>query len=192
MVMHLMYNVTNEKKVQTHGVCRRRYIPQRPGNKRRFHLDHAHPAWTERRHLYPGGNVLKSILLPIPVHLSVSSLVHRFLRLDFISAARRSQAWELSSLLTISCERIFRLVVSAGLAVVSDNLEAANHLTDGEESDALGSNDTAGNKLSIAEVAGLLEHVLGRLEEGAVLEGSPESLVGVLEGGDGTIATILR
>lgn len=69
--------------------------------------------------------------------------------------------------------------------MVSDNLEAANHLTDGEETEALGSNDTGGGELGIAEVAGLLEDVLGCLEEGASLEGSPEGLVGVLESGHG-------
>lgn len=69
--------------------------------------------------------------------------------------------------------------------MVSDNLEAANHLTDGEETEALGSNDTGGGELGIAEVAGLLEDVLGCLEEGASLEGSPKGLVGVLESGHG-------
>jgi hypothetical protein len=74
--------------------------------------------------------------------------------------------------------------------MVADNLEAANHLADGEETDAFGGNDTAGNKLRVAEVAGLLEQVLGSLEDGAVLERPPEALVGVLESGDGTIVTI--
>lgn len=76
-------------------------------------------------------------------------------------------------------------MVRGGLAVVSDNLEAANHLTDGEETEALGGNDTGGGELGVAEVAGLLEDVLGCLEEGASLEGSPEGLVGVLESGHG-------
>lgn len=71
--------------------------------------------------------------------------------------------------------------------MVTDNLETANHLTDGEETQALGGNNTTGNELTVADVTGLLDKVLGSLEESAVLEGFPEGLVGVLEGGDGTM-----
>lgn len=78
-------------------------------------------------------------------------------------------------------------MVRGGLAVVTDNLETANHLTDGEETQALGGNNTTGNELTVADVTGLLDKVLGSLEESAVLEGFPEGLVGVLEGGDGTM-----
>lgn len=66
--------------------------------------------------------------------------------------------------------RLARLVVATGLAVVADDLEAAKHLTDGEEADELGKNDAAGGELSGAEVAGLGKEVLGRVEGGAVLD----------------------
>jgi hypothetical protein len=77
------------------------------------------------------------------------------------------------------------LVVRGGLAVVANELHAANHLADGEETDALGEDDTAGGELGGAEVAGLVEEVLGGAEDSAVLDGSPEVLVVGLDGGDG-------
>lgn len=80
-----------------------------------------------------------------------------------------------------------RLVVRTGLAVVADELEAADHLADGEEADALGEDDAAGGELGGAEVAGLGEEVLGRGEDGAVLDGLPEVLVVGLDVGDGAV-----
>lgn len=82
-------------------------------------------------------------------------------------------------------------MVGARLAVVSNNLEAANHFSDGEETEALGSDDTAGHKLRVADVAGLLQNVLRSLEQGAVLERLPQVLIDVLKGGDGTASTEL-
>lgn len=76
-------------------------------------------------------------------------------------------------------------MVGAGLAVVSDNLEAANHLTDGEESEAFSGYNTTGDELCVADVAGQLEQVLGSLEQCAILERVPQVLIDVLEGGKG-------
>ena len=45
--------------------------------------------------------------------------------------------------------------------MVADNLHAADHLADGEETDALGEDDAASGQLGGAEVAGLVEEVLG-------------------------------
>jgi hypothetical protein len=77
------------------------------------------------------------------------------------------------------------LVVRRRLAVVADNLEAADHLADGEEAEALGEDDAAGDELGGADVADGLEDGLGGLEEAAGLDGSPGVLVVGLEGGDG-------
>ena len=52
------------------------------------------------------------------------------------------------------------LVVRARLAVVADELEAADHLANGEEAEALGEDDTASGELGGVEVAGLLEEGL--------------------------------
>lgn len=74
-----------------------------------------------------------------------------------------------------------------GLAVVADNLEAANHLANGEEAETLGRHDATSNELDGTEVANLLDEVLGRLEDGAVLDRGPEVLVSGLEGSQGTV-----
>lgn len=74
-------------------------------------------------------------------------------------------------------------MVAGNLAVVADELEAADNLADGEEAEALGEDDTTGNKLGSAEAADLLDNVLGR--DGAALESRPEVLVGGLESGHG-------
>lgn len=79
------------------------------------------------------------------------------------------------------------LMVGFGLAVIADNLEAANHLANGEEAETLGGHDTTSNELDGTEVANLLYKVLGRLEDGAVLDRGPEVLVSGLEGSQGTI-----
>lgn len=78
-------------------------------------------------------------------------------------------------------------MVRGGLAVVADNLHAADHLADGEETDALGEDDAASGQLGGAEVAGLVEEVLGGGEDGAVLDGAPEVLVVGLDGCDGAV-----
>ena len=46
------------------------------------------------------------------------------------------------------------------LAVVSDELESANDLTNGEETDGLGGDDTSGGELGGVEISGLSEEVL--------------------------------
>lgn len=73
-------------------------------------------------------------------------------------------------------------MVGGRLSSVANELESANHLTNGEESKALGENNTAGNELAGSQAAGLLEEVLRRLEDGAVLDGLPQVLVEGLEG----------
>jgi len=82
-------------------------------------------------------------------------------------------------------------VVRRSLAVVSDELETANHLSDGEESKTLGEYDTAGNDLSGAEVSCLLQEVLWRLEDAAALDRSPKVLVVRLESSNGGRAHLL-
>lgn len=81
--------------------------------------------------------------------------------------------------------RVRDLVVAGNLAVVADELEAADNLADGEEAEALGEDDTTGDELGSAEAADLLDDVLGR--DGAALESRPEVLVGGLESGHGTV-----
>lgn len=83
------------------------------------------------------------------------------------------------------------LVVSS-LAAVADELEATNHLADGEETKALGEDDTASSELGSANVADLLEESLGRAQDGAGLDGSEQVLVVGLEGGDGAKAALVR
>lgn len=80
-------------------------------------------------------------------------------------------------------EIIARLVVGGSLAVIADELEAAKHLTNGEEAEAFSSDNAASDELGVADVAGLLDNALRRLEECAVLERPPQGLVNILEGG---------
>jgi hypothetical protein len=72
-------------------------------------------------------------------------------------------------------------VVGAGLAVVSNELESANHLADGEEADALGEDDAASGELGGAKVAGTLDEVHARSDDASVLDGLPQLLVEALE-----------
>lgn len=74
----------------------------------------------------------------------------------------------------------------ASLAVVADQLEAANHLADGEEAEALSEDDAAGGQLGVADIPGLLDEGLGRLQDAAVLDRPPQVLVVGLEGSRGT------
>lgn len=76
-----------------------------------------------------------------------------------------------------------RLVVGS-LAVVANELEAAEHLTNGEEAEALSKDDTASSKLRSTDAAKLLEELLGRGDQGAGAETVPEGLVERLEGGE--------
>jgi hypothetical protein len=58
--------------------------------------------------------------------------------------------------------------VGTSLAVVANKLEAADHLTNGEEPEALGSDDTTGSELGRANVAGALKKALcGLATDGA-------------------------
>lgn len=75
-------------------------------------------------------------------------------------------------------------MVRGGLAVVPDKLEAADHLADGKEADALSEDNTTSDDLGSADVAGALENGLRRLEEASGLDGSPDVLVVGLEGGN--------
>lgn len=55
------------------------------------------------------------------------------------------------------------MVGSTIVAVVSDDLEAAEHLTDGEETNALGSNDATGDDLGAVDVSEALDYGGGLL-----------------------------
>jgi hypothetical protein len=88
-------------------------------------------------------------------------------------------------LLRVKIAQSKRLVVRPSLAVVSDELETANHLSDSEESKTFGEYDTTGNDLSGAEVSCLLQEVLWRLEDAAILDRSPEVLVVRLKSSNG-------
>lgn len=90
---------------------------------------------------------------------------------------------------------IARLVVSgASLAVVADELESANHLADGEETEAFGRHDTTGDDLCPRDVPEAGEGGPGRggrlldaLEEGAGVLDLLEQVVPVaLDGGHGS------
>ena len=80
-------------------------------------------------------------------------------------------------------------MVSTSLAVVADDLESANHLSNGEEAEALSEDDSAGEELGTGQIPRLLQNrswlrgrlrrsLLGGLEEGA---GVPHLLPYVLE-----------
>ena len=77
-------------------------------------------------------------------------------------------------------------MVRGGLSAVANQLESANHLTNGEEAEALSKYDTASSQLTRGQAADLLDEVLRRPEDGAALDGLPQGLVVALEGGDGT------
>ena len=88
---------------------------------------------------------------------------------------------------------MFGLVVSSrALAVVANELEAADHLANGEEAEALSQQNTTTNELGGREVAGALYEIPG-LSSGAlcglqkaagVLDALYGSLEVGLEGGD--------
>lgn len=82
-------------------------------------------------------------------------------------------------------------MVRSSLSAVANQLESANHLANGEETQALGEDDSTSNQLARSQAAGLLEKVLGRLEDGAALDGLPQGLVEVLEGGNGTTGRVV-
>lgn len=87
----------------------------------------------------------------------------------------------------------YLVVGGSALAVVADELEAADHLADGEEADALSQQDAAADELGGRDVAGALDEgaglgggALGGLQQGAgVLDALDGSLEVGLEGGDG-------
>lgn len=73
----------------------------------------------------------------------------------------------------------------SGLATVADELEAANHLADGEETEELGEDDTTSDELGSTNAADGLEESAGR--DGAGADGLEDVLVVGLEGGDGAV-----
>lgn len=83
-------------------------------------------------------------------------------------------------------------MVRAGLATVSNKLESTNDLANGEESKTLGGDNTTGSELGGAEVLGLLDEGLGRLDQGPVLNGLEQVLVVGLEGGGRTKMCAVR
>lgn len=76
-------------------------------------------------------------------------------------------------------------MVRANLAVVSNELEAANNLANGEEAEGLGEDDTAGGKLGHADISYGVDEALGGSEDAAAGNGLPEALVEGLEGSGG-------
>lgn len=76
-------------------------------------------------------------------------------------------------------------MVRSALASVADELETSDDLTNGEETEQLGEDNTAGNELGRTDVADVVDDGLGRLEDAASAEGGPDVLVEALEGGEG-------
>lgn len=74
-----------------------------------------------------------------------------------------------------------------GLAVIADELEAADHLANGEEAQALSEEDTSSGDLCPGDVADVLEGSASLGEERAGLDGLHEVLEVGLEGRDGAI-----
>lgn len=87
--------------------------------------------------------------------------------------------------------RLLRLVVgSVGLAVVADDLEAANHLADGEETEALGGDHGTGGDGSGVDARGQvggLRSGSGRRGGAGGRGGGAEKAAGVLEGVHGSL-----
>ena len=81
------------------------------------------------------------------------------------------------------------ILVVSSLATVTDELEAANYLSDSEETEKLSDNDATGDKLGSADVTDGLKESAGR--DGAGAERLEEVLVVGLEGGDGAIIAML-
>lgn len=77
----------------------------------------------------------------------------------------------------------------SGLATVADELEAANHLADGEETEEFGEDDAASDDLGSTDAADGLEESAGR--DGAGADGLEDVLVVGLEGGDGAVMALL-
>lgn len=74
------------------------------------------------------------------------------------------------------------MVAVAGLAVVSNQLPAADHLADGEESEHLGEQHAAPDDLGPREVSDLLDGRGGRWGVGGAAGGGPQQGLGVLDG----------
>lgn len=85
------------------------------------------------------------------------------------------------------------MVAVRDLAVVSNQLEAAKHLADGEETKELGEQDTAASYLGDRNIADSLGNCrrgsgAGGLQERAgVLDGAQGAVEVALEGGDGAV-----
>jgi len=92
----------------------------------------------------------------------------------------------------------YLVVLGTVLAVVTNDLEAADHLTNGEETKTLGSHNTASNQLGRVDVAELLQHGRGLLrslrgglrESAGVSNGVQHVLVVALEGLHGTMINV--
>jgi hypothetical protein len=82
-------------------------------------------------------------------------------------------------------------VVRRDLASVTNELESANDLADGEEAQNLGKDDAASGDLSRADIPYLLDDVLGGLDEAPGLDGLEEVLVGGLESGQVAVGCAL-
>lgn len=85
--------------------------------------------------------------------------------------------------------------------MVSDKLESADYLSDGEESEALGEDDTAGGELGVADAGDVAGGLLGAAgldglgygvgDLAGLSDALPSALVEGLEGGGGAINTLV-
>lgn len=69
--------------------------------------------------------------------------------------------------------------------MVSNQLEAANHLTNREEAEGLSEDDTASGKLGHADISYGVDNALRGSEDAAAGNGLPEALVEGLKGSGG-------
>lgn len=88
------------------------------------------------------------------------------------------------------------MVGGGRLTVVSDKLESADYLSDSEEPEALGKDDTAGGELGVADAGDVAGGLLGAGLDGlgygvgdlaGLSDALPSALVEGLEGGGGAV-----